>query len=273
MNRGCLELGHVVNLGVIYFLTIPRAILGPWLLAIHLLACSAWFIIVSIFTGNRKSETKVVQDWAKGALWISGVKVTVKGLERIPDGGVVYVFNHTSNLDIPIIHASIPRDFRFGAKAELFRIPIFRWAMRRSGALEIPRAQRNQAFKVLERAEERIRRGESFVLAPEGTRQEKDELGSFRSGPFVVALKAQAPLVPLIIRGAGKIMPKGSMVLNWRSLYNHVELEVLEPIRTSGMEYDHRDELKNTVRERMLRAHQKSEPSAGLAIDAALQQL
>jgi 1-acyl-sn-glycerol-3-phosphate acyltransferase len=255
---------------VIYFLTIPRAIVGPWLLGLHLLLSSAWFLVVAIFSGRRESETKVIRDWAKGALWISGTKVRAKGLEKIPDGGVIYVFNHQSNIDIPVMHATIPRDFRFGAKAELFRIPIFAWAMRRSGALEIPRAQRNQAFKVLERAEKRIRNGESFVLAPEGTRQERDELGTFRSGPFVVALKAQAPVVPVLIRGAMKVMPKGSMILNWRSLYNYVDLEILDPIVTKGMSYDDRDILKNTVRERMLSAHQKTAGQPGLRIDAAL---
>ncbi|MEQ1875847.1 MAG: lysophospholipid acyltransferase family protein [Bdellovibrionia bacterium] len=257
---------------MIYLWTVPRAIVGPWLMAIHLLACCAWFIVVSIFTGRRDLETKVIRDWAKGALWISGTKVRIKGVEKIPDGGVIYIFNHQSNVDIPIIHASVPRDFRFGAKAELFRIPIFNWAMRRSGALEIPRAQRNKAFNVLERAEARIRKGESFVLAPEGTRQDRDEIGQFRSGPFVVALKAQAPIVPILIRGAGRIMPKNSPLLNWKDLWNYVDAEVLDPIVTAGMTYEDREKLKNTVRERMVRAHQNSAKTAGLSIDAALTQ-
>lgn len=242
-------------------------------MAFYLFLCCVWFLFVAIFIRRRESETGVIIKWARGTLWLGGIKVHAKGLEKIPSGGVIYVFNHQSNMDIPIMHGTLARDFRFGAKAELFKIPIFAWAMRKSGALEIPRAQRSQAFKVLERAEKRIQNGESFVLAPEGTRQEQDEIGEFRSGPFVVALKAQAPIVPVLLRGALKVMPKSSIWVNWRSRYNHVDLEVLDPVETKGMRYEDRDSLKNTVRERMLAAHRKSAADAGLRIDATLQQL
>jgi 1-acyl-sn-glycerol-3-phosphate acyltransferase len=256
-----------------YLITIPRAIIVPWLLAIYTIFASAVFVLVSLTTGRRDLETKVIHLWGAGLCWLAGVKLHIKGLERIPDGGVLYIFNHQSHMDIPIVHSAIRRDFRFGAKTELFKIPIFAWAMRRSGALEIPRGQRQQAVRVLDDAERRIKGGESFILAPEGTRQENTELGPFRSGPFVVAIKAQAPLIPVVIRGAQRILPKGSILLNWRSFYNHVDVEILDPVLTKGLSYESRDDLKNTVRERMRVAYEKTPKSSGLEIDAALQQI
>ncbi|HEX4924802.1 MAG TPA: lysophospholipid acyltransferase family protein [Bdellovibrionales bacterium] len=237
-----------------YLITLPRAVIIPWFLALYTILCSAWFVIVSILTGRRDLETKIIQTWGKGLCWLAGVKLRVKGLEKIPPGGVLYVFNHQSHMDIPIIHAAIPRDFRFGAKTELFKIPVFAWAMRRAGALEIPRAQRSQALRVLADAERRIQGGESFVLAPEGTRQSRPELGEFRSGPFVVALKAQAPLVPVVLRGANRVLPKGSIFLNWRTYYNPVDVEILDPVPTKGLQYESRDQLKSDVRSRMREA-------------------
>src|SRR5438552_1467751 len=102
------------------------------------------FTLICAFANQRRLMTRGIAWWGRVLCKAVGIRLHVRGLENIPEGGVLYVFNHQSLLDIPIIHAAIgpPRDFRFGSKIELFKIPIFGLAMRRSGALPIARANR-----------------------------------------------------------------------------------------------------------------------------------
>jgi 1-acyl-sn-glycerol-3-phosphate acyltransferase len=227
-------------------------------MAAFTIVMSAWLVVASLLNSRREFITFIIQSWSHGLCWMAGIRIHASGLEKIPSGGVLYIFNHQSHLDIPVVHWGIPRDFRFGAKSELFKIPVFSRAMRRAGALEIPRFQRSQAVKVLEDAERRIKGGESFILAPEGTRQEEAAIGEFRSGPFVVAIKAQAPLVPVVLKGVEKVLPKGTILMNWKSFYNDVQLQILDPIKTSDFSYEKRDELKAMVRERFIKAYERS---------------
>ena len=194
----------------------------------------------------------MVYAWTRGICWMFGVSVEVIGFENRPPGGFLYVFNHTSFFDIFAMNGYLD-SFRFGAKIELFKIPFFGAAMRRGGILPIVRHRRDEVFKVYAAAESRIISGERFALSPEGTRQTNEEvLAPFKAGPFVFAINAKAPLVPVIIKGAAKAWPKSAIFPMWGVWKQTITLEVLPPIYPDGLQVDDRPILQERLRKVML---------------------
>lgn len=231
-------------------LSYPRSLLALILFPLHTVLCAAALICVNLTVNNRKIEDHIVEFWTRNACRMFGVQVEVKGLENRPDGGFLYVFNHTSFFDIFAMNGWLG-SFRFGAKIELFKIPIFGAAMRRAGILPIARERREEVFKVYQAAEARIKAGERFALAPEGTRQRTERLGSFKSGPFIFAINAKAPIVPVIIKGAAEILPKNHIVPNWGVWSRTISLQVLPAIDPLPFAIENRPQLQEMVRKVM----------------------
>jgi 1-acyl-sn-glycerol-3-phosphate acyltransferase len=205
----------------------------------------------NLLFNNRRFDDRVALLWGQISCWMFGVKVTLRGRENIPAGGCIFLFNHTSFFDIFAMQGAI-RGFRFGAKIELFKIPVFGRTMTRMGALPIARHRRDEVFRVYEAAQSRIARGEKFALAPEGTRQTEEVLGSFKAGPFVFGINAKAPLVPVVIRGAAAIMPKNHWLPNRDRWVREVTIDVLPAVSTEGYSVDERPILQERVRSAML---------------------
>jgi 1-acyl-sn-glycerol-3-phosphate acyltransferase len=185
--------------------------------------------------------------WAKSLLWVAGVDVRVSGAEFA--GGEaprIFVGNHVSWFDVLATAAVLPRG-KYVAKAELFRVPLFGQAIRWIGMIEIDRENRKAAFDSLERAAAKIREGNSVVMFAEGTRGEEYALRPFKKGPFVLAITAGVPVVPMVIYGTIERMRRGS----WQIRPGTVEVTFLEPIPTSAYKYDDRGELVELVRSRM----------------------
>ena len=242
------------------FLRIPlllRAmIIGP-AVGLWTLFCSVICVaMVSVGLPQRIYMTWISALWARMALWMSFVRVEISGEEHIPDQrGFLFVFNHTSHYDILVLFAHSPRYFFFGAKSELFSIPLFGAAMKSVGILPIERKNREKVMAIYREAEARVAKGDSFALAPEGTRQPgHGTLGEFKTGPFYFAINAKMPIVPVIMRGCEEIMPKKSLWINPKHFILTVKLQFLEPIETTGMTEDHVNELKQRVREKMMQA-------------------
>jgi len=196
---------------------------------------------------------KVPRWWSSAVLWAGGIKVRVHGMENA-SGGEPHIFasNHVSWFDVPALASVLPR-YKFVAKAELFKVPIFGSAMRAAGMIEIQRDNRKAAFGAYEVAAERIRAGNSVVVFPEGTRGHAYPLRPFKKGPFVLAIAAGVPILPMIVHGTIEIMRKGS-------LWAHpgtIDIHLLEPISTTGVDYDHREPLMHAVRTRMADAMQE----------------
>ncbi|WP_413944689.1 lysophospholipid acyltransferase family protein [Bdellovibrio sp. HCB-162] len=231
-------------------LSYPRSLLALIWFPIHTMLCATALIIVNLTMNNRPLEDHIVEFWTRNACRMFGVKVVVKGLENRPSGGFLYVFNHTSFFDIFAMNGYLG-SFRFGAKIELFKIPVFGPAMRRAGILPIARERREEVFKVYQAAEARIKAGERFALAPEGTRQNSERLGNFKSGPFIFAINAKAPIVPVIVKGAAAILPKGHTVPNWGVWSRTVTLQVLPPIDPTEYTIEQRPQLQERVRKVM----------------------
>jgi 1-acyl-sn-glycerol-3-phosphate acyltransferase len=190
---------------------------------------------------------KVPRWWSSAVLWAVGVKVRVHGLERASSGEPhIFASNHVSWFDVPALAKILPR-YKFVAKAELFKVPIFGTAMRAAGMIEIQRENRKAAFGAYDVAAERIRAGNSVVVFPEGTRGHAYPLRPFKKGPFVLAIAVGVPIVPIIVHGTIEIMPRGS-------LWAHpgtIDIHLLEPVSTTGVDYDHRESLMQTVKKRM----------------------
>lgn len=149
--------------------------------------------------------------WSKSVLNFLKITVKVNGLENIPKDkrGFVLLFNHSSFFDIFVI-LNIFSDLRFGAKEELFKIPLFAGAMRASGTVPIARQSRHRSIKALGGAVDRLKAGAKLALAPEGTRSLNDiNLNSFKSGPFYLINQAQCLAFPCVIKGASVLWPKG----------------------------------------------------------------
>ena len=190
---------------------------------------------------------KVPRWWSMAVLRAVGVKVRVHGMENV-NSGEPYIFasNHVSWFDVPALAKVLPR-YKFVAKAELFKVPIFGKAMRAAGMIEIQRENRKAAFGAYDVAAERIRAGNSVVVYPEGTRGQSYPLRPFKKGPFVLAIAAGVPIVPIILHGTIEVMRKGSLWVHPGT----IDIHLLEPVDTSGVDYDHREALMQTVRTRM----------------------
>ena len=202
-------------------------------------------IIVSFFSRTGDSVHIIARLWAKSILSVSGIKVDVEGLANIePSGSYIYMANHCSNFDIPVLLGCLPIQFRWLAKAELFRIPIFGRAMSGAGYVEIDRSNREAAFKSIDQVAAKMKNGVSVMIFPEGTRSEDGRVKPFKKGGFVMAVDTGAPIVPIILRGTRSIMTKGS----WRIHPGDVTLSIEKPIDTTGYTRDTKEDLIKTVR-------------------------
>jgi 1-acyl-sn-glycerol-3-phosphate acyltransferase len=188
--------------------------------------------------------------WSSAVLWAVGIKVRVHGWENVRRGEPhIFASNHVSWFDVPALAKVLPR-YKFVAKAELFKVPIFGGAMRAAGMIEIQRENRKAAFGAYDVAAAKIRAGNSVVVFPEGTRGHGYPLRPFKKGPFVLAIAAGVPIVPVIVHGTIEIMPKGSL----RAQPGTIDIHLLQPVSTTGVDYDHREALMQTVRTRMATA-------------------
>ncbi len=190
---------------------------------------------------------KIIHGWCRAILRIAGVKVQVHNPERLSEtDGHVYIANHVSWFDIFTLAAVVPRS-TWIAKAELRRLPLFGRAAETFGIVFMDRDNRKSAFESYALAAEQVKRGRSVIVCPEGTRGKDYHLRPFKKGPFVLAIAAQAPVVPTIIYGTREIMPKGS----FRVRSGHVHIHFLEPIPTAGYTYEDRTRLMEVVWSRM----------------------
>jgi len=228
-----------------------RSIFIICLVVVHTGIMSLVAILASLFdrTGNRVHQ--VARFWASGILFISRIKVAVKGLRHLdPEQSSIYMPNHLSNFDIPVLLAHLPVQFRWLAKTELFRIPVFGYALKRAGYIPIDRSNLRSAIASLQRAADIIRSGVSVVIFPEGTRSRDGELSGFKKGGFVAAKNSGVPITPIILRGTWEIMSKTGLRIH----PGEAVLEILPPIDAGEYRDRGKDELMACVRSAMVDA-------------------
>ena len=221
-----------------------------------LLVATVWYgtrVIVLALVGVRHQPGGSVYDelqrgWARALLRATGITVELVGAERLPPGPVVYISNHASFVDIWALLAVLPGSPRFVAKKELQRFPVLGGAMRALGHITIDRSNRVSAFAAYDQAAEAIRAGVSAVVFAEGTRSRTGKLLPFKKGPFVLAVAAQVPVVPVFCANTFERMKKGSITPSSGT----VEVRVAPAIPTAGLTYDLREELSHQARDAVL---------------------
>ena len=217
--------------------------------------------------GPKSVYSRAVALWARTISRAAGVDVRVHGAERLDNPhGAVFIANHVSWFDIFALASSVPW-CSFIAKSELRRIPLFGFAAQCVGIVFIDRDNRKAAFESYGQAALEVQRGRAIIVCPEGTRGLDYHLRPFKKGPFVLAIAAQAPVIPTLVYGAREVMPKGS----FRIRRGDIDVHFLEPVATTGMDYEQRAELMNTVWHRIADAMWRlygvgtSEPSIAAA--------
>lgn len=183
-------------------------------------------------------------------LGAAGIRYTAVGGSNVQVGrGCVYCANHSSNLEPPIIYMALsavhPR-LKILYKAELrAALPVLRNAFDLVGFVPIERGNRDQSARAIDRAAEALAAGDSFMIFPEGTRSRTGRLLPFKKGGFVMAIKGQAPVVPVAVQGADAAMRKGSPVIRPVT----VRVRIGEPIAVDGLEFKDRNVLIDRARQ------------------------
>jgi 1-acyl-sn-glycerol-3-phosphate acyltransferase len=146
----------------------------------------------------------------------------------VPDRAVVYLSNHQSHLDIPVLYATLPSpSIRMLAKTELFRIPLWGRGLRAAEFIEVDRANHARAMASIEQAARLLREGVSIYLAPEGTRSIDGRIGRLKKGGLHLAIATGAPIIPVAIRGTIDILSRGSRLMRSGQ---RVEVHIGRPI-------------------------------------------
>ncbi len=202
-------------------------------------------MVCHILFQNKKIDDWHIATWGKINYQVFGINLKVFGQENLPKGGCLFLFNHSSFFDIFAICGAIP-GVRFGAKAELFKIPIFAQAMRMMGTLPIARQSREEVYKVYDEAKERLKI-QSFALSPEGGRFYGPQLAPFKAGPFIFAMSAEALIVPVVILGAFECLPKGNIIPNKDKASRTIEVHILKAISSVGYQASTRQKLQAEV--------------------------
>jgi 1-acyl-sn-glycerol-3-phosphate acyltransferase len=202
-------------------------------------------IPMSIF--STRIARNVAREWSLRVLELGGVKLKVVGKEKLdPNERYVFISNHQSALDIPIIYQAIGGQISFIAKKELFRIPVFGWGMSAIGHISIDRQSSRQALISMKKAVVKLEKEKiSLVLFPEGTRSKDGRVGEFKTASFTLALQSGVKLVPIAIKDAINCLPPNSL----RVRPGKTTLEIGDPITLEEIQGKSKGELCGRVQE------------------------
>lgn len=189
------------------------------------------------------------QRWAEGMIRWNRIRATLEGTEHlVPGQPYVFLANHVSHIEIWVLLARLPGSVRFIYKRELEKVPVFGRAIVATGHIPIDRQKPSSAFAAYDAAAKDIRAGTSAIVFPEGTRSNDGRLMPLKKGPFVLAIAAQVPVVPVAVLGAFESMPKGSI----SPKPVPITIRIGKPIPTTGLGYEDRDRLSKECRAALL---------------------
>lgn len=176
---------------------------------------------------------------------IAGIRVDIEGLDKISQGETyLFLSNHQGNADGPVLLHAIPRDWKALVKYEMMRLPVLSVIMRYAKFVPIERRNPQQARTAINNGAAMLSQGFSFITFPEGTRSRDGQLGTFKKGAFIMAIKAQVPVVPVTLDGSGDVQPPGRYKMNPGT----IRVVFHDPIPTRGMEIEDRNRLMEMTR-------------------------
>ena len=180
-------------------------------ISVYTVVLGAVSLVSSLFDRRGYFAHRCARAWSWLILKTTGVRVAVEGLERITPGTTyVFVSNHQSIYDIPVIFASLPYQLRIIAKASLAQFPVLGWHLKRGGHLFVDRKHPDRAG-ILKRWRALVTEGLSLIIFAEGTRSWDGRVARFKAGSFLLAIEAGLPIVPLAVIGTRQVMPKGRL--------------------------------------------------------------
>ena len=205
-------------------------------------------VATSFFDPRGVKQHAIARAWARMLLFLAGIRMRIRGMENIaPDKHYIFVGNHLSLYDTPVVLANIPKQFLFLVSAKYVKLPFLGTHLRRSGHFSVDSGDMRGSLKIMTEAARQLNeRGLSILLFPEG-RRASGEMQEFKEGAAYIAIKSQAPVIPFAIRGTREVLPVGSVHVKGVT----VDFVLGEPIATAGMTLKDREALTATMRERV----------------------
>lgn len=222
---------------------VRTAVVGIWTVLV-VLVCAPLGLFVSWLKGSSGFLYRLAFPAVRSIVRLAGIELRVHGRERLdPETTYLFTANHVSNVDPPILLLAIGRNIRVLAKAALFRLPLFGRVLYRAGMIPVHRDDRRRSIRAVDEAADALRAGHDFLVFAEGTRSRDGRLQPLKKGPFVMAIKAGVPVVPVAVLGTREVLPADRVRLRPGSVTVHF----LEPISTRELTFEDRDRLRGDV--------------------------
>ena len=206
--------------------------------------------LLGLFLPRDEVFHRMGRGWGSTCLWAGGIRFSARFEEDLSGvGRCIFMPNHQSLYDIPLLLATLPSATRFLAKKSLFRIPVFSWALRTGGFIPVERGATRQAREAFQQALAGLGEGVSILIFPEETRTTDGRLLPFKRGGFLMALRSGLPIVPVGIRGNFAVRPKGS----WTIRPGRVEVHYGRPVRSDAYGVRNMGDFIDTIRDEVAR--------------------
>ncbi len=209
--------------------------------------CATLALLVSLFEKHGRGQHRIAQLWARLGVLISGTRVTVLHPERLKAQLAVYVCNHLSYMDTPVLFSALHFQFRIVARSGLFKLPFIGWWLRRSGQVSVDVGNPRASIASLASAVRTLKDGMPLFVFPEGGRTESGEPAKFLNGPAFMAIRAQKPVIPMALIGTHELLPIHASAVHPVP----VTLAVGEAVETTGMTTKQVNDLTAILHERV----------------------